>query len=66
VRICARQPAEIAAVADWLAGDEERHRRAAWHTVLRYRSGGCQARQSQDGDQDQGRFHAQLPVIIQC
>ena len=33
--ICAGQPAEIAAIADRLARDEERHRRPARHAVLR-------------------------------
>src|SRR5688572_31014455 len=35
VRIRAGQAAEIPTIADWLAGHEEGHRRAAWHTVLR-------------------------------
>jgi hypothetical protein len=43
VRIGARQPAEIAPIADRLARDEERHRHAARHAVLRQGHGRCQA-----------------------
>jgi len=64
VRICARQSTKAPSVADGLAGDEEGHRRAARHTVLRERHGGRDTRQSQDCGEGQDYFHAQPPAIV--